>query len=173
MRPAADQVQVSNQPSKLGLEDEPPAIFFGSSVAKIKMSFAIDLQFETVRRVSDHVASASALCIAFFRKPHGQIVNIVLADVASPPAPRVRNFAANRNSSKRLRTWQSSNKQRKLRLILQVKSLQTFAIAKLPRMLPGAWSVLCFKHGSNPSPPARTFGSQNSACLKKLPHDGT
>ena len=86
MRLTVDQVQAIKQTAETVLGAEVRVILFGSRADDAKKGGDIDLMFETDHRVSNHATTVGALYVSLIRKLGDRKIDILLRDLATPPA---------------------------------------------------------------------------------------
>ena len=87
MRLTLDQIQAIKQTAHAVLGEDARVILFGSRADDAKKGGDIDLLFETDHPVANRATTAGALYVSLIRKLGDRKIDILLKDVATPPAP--------------------------------------------------------------------------------------
>lgn len=87
MRLTPDQIQAIKQTAHAVLGPESRVILFGSRVDDAKRGGDIDLLFETDHLIGNRATTVGALYVSLIRKLGDRKIDIVLKDIATPPAP--------------------------------------------------------------------------------------
>ena len=87
MRLTLDQIQAIKQTAHAVLGEDARVILFGSRADEAKKGGDIDLLFETDHPVSNRATTIGTLYVSLIRKLGDRKIDILLKDVATPPAP--------------------------------------------------------------------------------------
>jgi predicted nucleotidyltransferase len=87
MRLTPDQIQAIKQTAHAVLGADSRVVLFGSRVDDAKKGGDIDLLFEVDHQLESRAATSSALYVALIRKLGDRKIDILLKDIATPPAP--------------------------------------------------------------------------------------
>jgi len=86
MRLTPDQIEAIKQTAHAVLGAESRVVLFGSRVDDAKKGGDIDLLFETDQRLENRAVTIGALYVALIRKLGDRKIDILLKDIATPPA---------------------------------------------------------------------------------------